>query len=114
MVSSFSWILMLLRGFTLPIVDKEGAKNSCNLVTNNGLTAVADEFQRGTMLDDVIFQGVDKMFVCHYPIYISDLSVDSKKYHSSSRTIIDSWDSRVVYVISYILFTTVYIQSWVW
>jgi hypothetical protein len=48
------WVLMFLVGFTLPIINTEGAKDICYLVANNGLAMVADELQWGTALDDVI------------------------------------------------------------
>jgi hypothetical protein len=61
-------------------------------MADNGLTMVTDEFQGGTMLDDVVFQCVDKLFICLNAIDISDLCVSSNKENSSSRTIIDGWD----------------------
>jgi hypothetical protein len=33
-------------------------------MTNNGLAMITDEFKWGTMLDNVVFQCVDKLFVC--------------------------------------------------
>jgi hypothetical protein len=66
---------MLLMGFTLPVINTKVCKISANLMTNkNGLTTITDEFDRGTMLNDVIFQCVDKLFICLNPIYISDLA----------------------------------------
>jgi hypothetical protein len=56
LVSSFSGVLMLLVGFTLPVVDTESAQYVGDFMTDNGLTAVTDEFQGGTTLDDVILQ----------------------------------------------------------
>jgi hypothetical protein len=55
LVASFSWVLVLLMGFTLPVVNAEGAKNVSNFMTNNGLATVTDEFQRGTTLNDIVF-----------------------------------------------------------
>jgi hypothetical protein len=102
LISSFSWVPMLLKGFTLPVVYAEGSEDICHLVTNNGLTTVTDEFLGGSTLDDIIFQCADKLFVCLNAINISDLSVESNKDHSSSRTIINSWDIRIDNVTSYI------------
>jgi hypothetical protein len=113
LVASFCRILVLLMRFTLPIVNAEGAKNISNLVTDNGLAAVTNQFHGGTTLDDVIFQCVDKLFVCLNAIDISDLGVSANKDNSSSGTIIDSWDIRVDNVTSNILLTAKYIKSWV-
>jgi hypothetical protein len=74
---------MLLVGFTLPVVNTEGAEDVSNLMADKGLTTVTDEFQRGTMLDDVLFQCVDKLFICINAIDISDLSVNYNKNNSS-------------------------------
>jgi hypothetical protein len=92
LITSFSWVLMLLERFTLTVVDTEGAEDVCNLMTNNGLSMIADEFQGGTTLDDVIFQCVDKLLVFLDAIHISDLSVHSNKYHIIIRTSTDGWD----------------------
>jgi hypothetical protein len=54
LIASFSWVMMLLVRLTLPVVDTEGAEDVCNLMTNNGLTTVADEFQGGTTLKSVL------------------------------------------------------------
>jgi hypothetical protein len=90
---------------TLPIVNTEGAEDVSNLMTSNGLTTVTDEFQGGTTLDDVIFQGVDKLFVGLNAIDVSDLSVSANKDNSSSGTIIDGWDIRIDIVTGNILLT---------
>jgi hypothetical protein len=55
LVASFSWVLVLLMGFTLPVVNVEGAKNVSDVMTNNGLATVTDESQRGTTLNDIVF-----------------------------------------------------------
>jgi hypothetical protein len=92
LISSFSWVLMLLLRLTFPIVNAETAKNICYFMANKGLAAFTDELKGGTTLDNDIFQGVDKLFVCLNAIDISDLGVHTNKDHSSSRTIINSWD----------------------
>jgi hypothetical protein len=83
---------MLLMGFTLPVINAEGAQYIGYLVTNNGLSTIAKEFQWCPSLDDVILQGIDKLFVCLDTINISNLNVNSNKNYSSGRTIIDSRD----------------------
>jgi hypothetical protein len=66
LVSSFSWVLMLLMGFTMPVVEAEGAEYICYLMTNNGLSTVTDKFEWGTALDEVIIQCVEKLFLSGY------------------------------------------------
>jgi hypothetical protein len=92
LVLSFSWDLMLLVTFTLPIVNAETAENICYFMAKNGLATVTDELKGGTTLDNVIFQCVDELLVCLNAIDISDLGVHTNKDHSSSRTIINGWD----------------------
>jgi hypothetical protein len=77
LVALLSRILVLLMGFTLPVVNPKGTKDVCNLVADNGLTTVTNEFQGGTMLDDFVLQCVTKLFIRLNPINISDFSVDS-------------------------------------
>jgi hypothetical protein len=109
LVASFCRILVLLMRFTLPIINTEGAKDISNLMTDDGLAAVINQFQGGTMLDDVVFQCVDKLFVCLNAIDISDLGAGANKDNSSSGTIIDDWDIRVDNVTGNILLTAKYI-----
>jgi hypothetical protein len=70
--------MMLLVRFTLPIVNAETVNNICYFMTNNGLATVTDELKGGNRLDIVIFQGVDKIFVCRNAIDISDLGVQQR------------------------------------
>jgi hypothetical protein len=86
---------VLLMRFTLPIVNAEGAKDISNLMTDYDLDAVTNELQWGTTLDDVVFQGVDKLFVCLNAIDISDLGTSANKDKNSSGTIINGWDIRI-------------------
>jgi hypothetical protein len=79
---------VLLMSFTLPIVNAEGSKDISNLMTDYGLATVTNEFQWGTTLDDVVFQSVEKLFVCLNAIDISDLGASANKDNSSSGTII--------------------------
>jgi hypothetical protein len=78
-------------GFTLSVVYAKSVEYICHLMANIGLTMVTDELQWVTTLDDVIFQCVDKLFVCFNAINISYLSIDSNKVHTSRRTIRYSW-----------------------
>jgi hypothetical protein len=73
--------------FTLPALDAKSTKDIKNLVTNKNLSAIADKFVRGTALDDVIFQGIDKLLVCFNTINISNLGVCTTKQDSGSRTV---------------------------
>jgi hypothetical protein len=109
LVASFCRVLVVLMRFTLPIINTEGAKDISNLLTDDGLAAVTNQFQGGTTLDGVVFQGVDKLFVCLNAIDISDLGASANKDNSSSRTIMDGWDIRVDYVTGNILLTAKYI-----
>jgi hypothetical protein len=113
LIASFCRIVVLLMRFTLPIINTEGAKDVSNLMTDDGLAAVTNQFQEGTTLDDVVFQCVDKLFVCLNTIDISDLGASANKDNSSSGTIIDGWDIRVDNVTSNILLTGKYIKSWI-
>ena len=113
LVASFCRILVLLMRFTLPIINTEGAKDISNLMTDDGLAAVTNQFHGGTTLNDVVFQCVDKLFVCLNAIDVSDLGVSANKDNSSSGTIIDSWDIRVDNVTSNILLMAKYIKSWI-
>jgi hypothetical protein len=81
---------MLLVRFTLPITNTEGAQDINYLVANNGLSTVTDELQGCTSLNNVILQGIDKLFVCLDTINISNFSVNSNKNDSSSGTIIEA------------------------
>jgi hypothetical protein len=104
-IASFCRILVLLMGFTLPSFNTEGAKDISNLMTDNGLAAITNQFQGGTTLDDVVHQCVDKLFVCLNAIDISDLGTSANKDSSSSGTIIDGLDIRVDNVTGNILLT---------
>jgi hypothetical protein len=48
LIASFCRVLMLLMGLALPVVNTEDAKDVSNLMADNGLTMVTDEFQGGT------------------------------------------------------------------
>jgi hypothetical protein len=109
LVAPFCRILVLLMRFTLPIINSEGTKDIGNLMTDYGLATVTNELQWGTMLDDVVFQSVDKLFVCLYAVDISDLSASANKDNRCSGTIMNGWDIRVDNITGNILLTAKYI-----
>jgi hypothetical protein len=70
----------------MPVINAAGAEDISDLVANDGLPMIADEFQGSTSLNDVNLSGIDKFFICLDAIHIRY----SDKDYSSSRTIMDS------------------------
>ena len=56
-------------------------------MTNKDLSAVTDEFIWSSSLNDIIFQCINELTVTFNTIDIGDLSSDTDKYNSCSRTI---------------------------
>ncbi len=75
----FSWILVLLMGFTLPASNKKGTKDVLNLFTDFNLSTITDELVRCTTFMDVILQSIDKLLVSHDIIDVTDHGVTSNK-----------------------------------
>ena len=78
LIATFSGILLLLMWFALPILNTQGAKNVNNLITNEHLGTVTDKLVGCITLNDVVFKGINKLFISFDAIDISHLGVNSQ------------------------------------
>ena len=63
LISPFSSILLLVIRFTLPTINTESTKDVLNLVTNNDLSTITNEFVRCSTLGNTVFQCIYKLLV---------------------------------------------------
>ena len=87
----FSWVLLLLVGFTLPCPYEEGTEDVQDLVADLHLGPVTDKLVGSSPFPNVVLQSVDKLLICLDTIDICDQRVSAHEEYSRSGTIINSW-----------------------
>ena len=77
---AFSEVLVLIVGFTLPVVDVKGAEYIEDALADFDAGAVTDEFVHGTAFADDILKGVDKLSFGLEGVNVSDkgMAADEK------------------------------------
>jgi hypothetical protein len=63
--------------FALPTANKKGTEDVSDLVADLDLCSITDELGHGSPFSDVIFEGVDELFVCFHSVYIGKEGLDA-------------------------------------
>jgi hypothetical protein len=79
--TTFAWILMLVLGFRLPIVDVIGPEDILDEVADDFSAIVRDELAHGTATSDFILKGVDELGFELDTMDTDDLGFLSDKNH---------------------------------
>ena len=74
---------------TLPITNAKCTENIEHFVANFYLSAVADKFCGSATCPDVIFKGIDKLFIRPNTMNVSDVRFKTSKDNSGSRAVVN-------------------------
>ena len=92
---SLSFILMLVIGLALPIINDQVLQYILNLLGYFGLGFVADKFVHGPPFANHVHQGPGKVSISFHTVDITEFGVQSGKELCTCRTIINCWGIRV-------------------
>jgi hypothetical protein len=95
LVLVFSWVLMLLMGFTLPIANDERPKDILDTAADCDLGTVANKLGGSATASNHILQGVDKCLFGFQGIYITDSGGKTNKKLGNGHTRVNCRDSGV-------------------
>ena len=79
LVFAFSWVLVLLMGFTLPISDDQVAEDVLDATADLHLGTVTDKPRGCTTTTDDILEGVDKSFLGFQGVDITNSGCEADK-----------------------------------
>ena len=79
LVFAFSWVLVLLMGFTLPISDDQVAEDVLDVTADLHLGTVADKPRGYSTATDDILEGVDKSFLGFQGVDITNSGREADK-----------------------------------
>jgi hypothetical protein len=74
---SFSVVLVLVLGFTLPVFDDEGTQDIKNSFTGFNGNTITDEFVHSTALTNIILEGTDELIHGFHTIYVDNMGVST-------------------------------------
>jgi hypothetical protein len=111
---AFSWILMLLMGFTLPIANNEGPEDILDSAADFDLGRVADKLGGGATASNHIQLGVDKCLFGFQGMYITDSGGKANEKLGNGHTRVNCRDIGIHNAGGKCFFTAVDIQCGEW